>query len=149
MLEDAGSVNVTVSILNGTLARNVEVTLSTVSGGTATGEFNKYSSSCTLMKKPHNHKYFYHTSPAEIDYTNATITLMFDATILTQMVTVHVLDDNVVEDTEFINLTLTSVDNAVMLNPATARINIEDIDSELILHFHCCVHSFFTSNDRS
>ena len=40
VLEDAGSVNVTVSILNGTLARNVEVTLSTVSGGTATGEFS-------------------------------------------------------------------------------------------------------------
>ena len=70
------------------------------------------------------------------------------------MVTVPVLDDNVVEDTEFINLTLTSVDSAVMLNPATARINIEDIDSELIfamLQFHCCGHSLFTSNgnDRS
>ena len=51
------------------------------------------------------------------------------------MVTVLVLDDNVVEDNEFINLTLTSVDNAVMLNPATARINIEDVDSEL-RHFY-------------
>ena len=40
VLEDAGSVNVTVSVLNGTLARNVVVTLSTVPGGTATGEFN-------------------------------------------------------------------------------------------------------------
>ena len=56
---------------------------------------------------------------------------MFDATIATQMVTVLIVDDNVVEDTEFINLTLTSVDNAVMLNPATARINIKDVDSEL------------------
>ena len=56
---------------------------------------------------------------------------MFDATIATQMVTVLILDDNVVEDTEFINLTLTSEDSAVMLNPATARINIEDVDSEL------------------
>ena len=37
VLEDAGSVNITVSILNGTLARNVVVTLSTESGGTATG----------------------------------------------------------------------------------------------------------------
>ena len=43
VLEDAGSVNVTVSILNGTLARNVLVTL-LVSGGTATGKFNKHSS---------------------------------------------------------------------------------------------------------
>ena len=47
------------------------------------------------------------------------------------MVTVLVLDDNVVEDTEFINLALRSVDNAVILNPATARIYIEDIDSKL------------------
>ena len=37
VVEDAGSVNVTVSILNGTLARNVVVTL-LVSGGTATGK---------------------------------------------------------------------------------------------------------------
>ena len=38
VLEDVGSVNVTVSILNGTLARNVEVVLSTELGGTATGK---------------------------------------------------------------------------------------------------------------
>ena len=49
VLEDAGSVNITVSIMNGTLARNVVVTLSTVSDGTATGKFNK-PSSCTLVK---------------------------------------------------------------------------------------------------
>ena len=36
--EDASSVNVTVSVLNGTLARNIVVTLSTVSGGTAIGK---------------------------------------------------------------------------------------------------------------
>ena len=41
MFEDAaGSVNVTVSILNGTLSRSVVVALSTVSGGTATGEYH-------------------------------------------------------------------------------------------------------------
>ena len=49
------------------------------------------------------------------------------------MVTVYILNDNVVEDTEFINLALTSVDSAVMLNPAATRINIEDVDSELSL----------------
>ena len=37
VLEDAGSINVTVSVLNGTLARNVVVTLSTESGDAATG----------------------------------------------------------------------------------------------------------------
>ena len=40
VLEDGDSVNITVSILNGTLARNVIVTLSTVPGGTAIGEFS-------------------------------------------------------------------------------------------------------------
>ena len=60
-----------------------------------------------------------------------TITLTFNTIIISQMVTVSILDDNVVEDTEFINLALTSVDNAVMLDSATARINIEDVDSEL------------------
>ena len=39
VLEDAGSVNVTISILNGTLARNVVVTLLTLSSGRTTGEF--------------------------------------------------------------------------------------------------------------
>ena len=56
---------------------------------------------------------------------------MFGATISTQMVTVPIVDDSVVEDTEFINLALTSMDITVMLNPASARINIEDVDSEL------------------
>ena len=67
---------------------------------------------------------------------------MFDATISTQMVTVPVLSDNAFEDTEFINLTLTSVDSAVMLNPATARIHIKDVVSELVLlQFHCFAHT--------
>ena len=48
VLEDTGSVNVTVSILNGTLARNVLLTLSTESGGTVTGKYNKLSF-CYLM----------------------------------------------------------------------------------------------------
>ena len=125
LLEDAGSVNVTVSILNGTLARNVVVTMSTESGGTATGNVTSYS-----LMKTHIIIYSY-TSPAGTDYTDTTVTLTFDATISTQMVTVLVLNDNVVEDTEFIILALTSVDNAVMLNPATARISIKDSESKL------------------
>ena len=69
------------------------------------------------------------------DYNETTVTLSFDAIISTQMVTVPILDDNVVEDTEFINLTLTSADSAVMLHPAIARINIEDIDRELTKNY--------------
>ena len=69
-------------------------------------------------------------TPAGTDYTDTTVTLIFDATILTQIAIVSIVDDNVVEDTEFINLALTSVDSAVMLNPVTAIINIEDVDSK-------------------
>ena len=61
------------------------------------------------------------------------------------MVTVSILDDNVVEDTEFINLALTSVDNAVIFNPVTARINIEDEDSELRhcnFYITCCTFAY-------
>ena len=47
------------------------------------------------------------------------------------MAVVSIFDDNMVEDSEFINMALTSVDNDVIFNPATARIYIEDIDSEL------------------
>ena len=79
-----------------------------------------------------------------------TITLTFDAIIISQMVTVPILNDSVVEDTEFINLALTSVDSAAMLNSATARIYIEDLDSELTIEtansfFHCDCQ-FYVSN---
>ena len=66
-----------------------------------------------------------------MDYTGVTSTLTFDATVSTQVAMVPILDDNVVEDSEFINVTLVSADPAVIFNPTTARIRIEDIDSEL------------------
>ena len=59
------------------------------------------------------------------------------------MVAVPILDDSVVEDTEFINLALTSEDNAVILNPPTARIDIEDVDSELTIFMEtACIFVF-------
>ena len=66
-----------------------------------------------------------------MDYTDVTSTLTFDATVSTQVAVVPILDDNVVEDSEFINVTLMSADHVAVLNPSTARITIEDIDSEL------------------
>ena len=67
----------------------------------------------------------YCSSPAdhEADYTAAKIAMTFSATISTQIATMPILNDSAVE---FINLVLTSMDNAALLNPATARINIED-----------------------
>ena len=84
-------------------------------------------------------------NPAGTDYTDTTVTLTFNATILTQMVTVSIVNDNVVEDTEFINLALTSVDNAVMLNPAINTIYIEDRDSELTTgnYMYLCFSTVF------
>lgn len=43
VLEGTGTVNVTVSILNGTLARNIEVFVSVLSAGTTTGEYCTYN----------------------------------------------------------------------------------------------------------
>ena len=142
--EDAGSVNVTVSVLNGTLARNVVVTLSTVSGGSATGNLYIVNHLASLVPRPHPalqateswaepgkeattlncHDRIF--SPGGEDYTDVTITLTFGPTVSTQMATVPILDDNVDEDVEFFNLALTSTDNAAMLNPATATVSIED-----------------------
>ena len=49
VVEDTGIVNITASILNGTVGRNVVVTFSTESGGTATGKLNDHSF-CFMMK---------------------------------------------------------------------------------------------------
>ena len=68
----------------------------------------------------------YCSSPAdrEADYITVKIAMTFGATISTQMATVPILNGSAVE---FINLVLTSMDNAALVvNPATARINIED-----------------------
>ena len=101
--------------------------MSTESGGTATGNLL-----INTHFAPYNEKVFFlSTTPVGTDYNDTTVTLTFDAIISTQMVTVPILDDNVVEDTEFINLALTSVDNGVIINPPTTRINIEDVDREL------------------
>ena len=64
-------------------------------------------------------------------YTDVTLT--FGATISTQMATVYIFDDSVVEDTEFINLTLSSRDSAAIINPVTASVSVEDGDSELTI----------------
>ena len=48
------------------------------------------------------------------------------------MVEVPILDDDIVEHSEIINLTLVSTDSAVVLNPSTSTITIEDVDSKLL-----------------
>ena len=58
--------------------------------------------------------------------------LTFNAAVTTQMVEVSIIDDHIVEHSEIINLTLVSTDSAVILNPSTTTITIEDADSKLV-----------------
>ena len=65
-----------------------------------------------------------------MDYTAVSISLAFSATVSTQMVTIPILDDLIVEHSEMFTLALTSTDPAVILNPSS--ITIKDEDSELL-----------------
>ena len=67
-----------------------------------------------------------------MDYTPASSNLTFNAAVTTQMVAVPIIDDHIVEHSEIINLTLVSTDSAVILNPSTSTITIEDVDSKLL-----------------
>lgn len=71
----------------------------------------------------HHNDYCSSPDDREADYITVKIAMTFGATISTQMATVPILNGSAVE---FINLVLTSMDNAGLVNPATARINIED-----------------------
>ena len=66
-----------------------------------------------------------------MDYTHVSRSLTFNAAVTTQMVEVPITDDHTVEQSEIINLTLVSADSAVILNPSTSTITIEDADSKM------------------
>jgi len=57
--------------------------------------------------------------------------MIFNAYFPTQVVKVYIIDDDIVEHSEVVNLTLVSTDSAVILNPSTSTITIEDEDSKL------------------
>ena len=67
---------------------------------------------------------------AGMDYASVSRCLTFNAAVTTQVVEVYIIDDHVVEHSEIINLTLTSTDPAVIINPSTSTITIEDVDSK-------------------
>ena len=71
-----------------------------------------------------------------MDYTPVSRSLTFNAAVATQMVEVPIIDDYIVEHSEIINLTLVSTDPAVILNPSTGTITIEDVDSKLLCKDH-------------
>ena len=65
-----------------------------------------------------------------MDYTPVSRNLTFNAAVTSQIVEVPIIDDYIVEHSEFINVTLVSADSAVILNPSTSMINVEDVDSK-------------------
>ena len=79
-----------------------------------------------------------HMYTAGMDYTSHSRSLTFNAAATTQMVEVRIIDDHIVEHSEVINLTLVSTDSAVILNPSTSTITIEDVDSKF-QYSHPCV----------
>ena len=67
---------------------------------------------------------------AGMDYTSVSRNLTFNADLTIQVVEVPIIDDDIVEHSEIINLTLVSTDSAVILNPSTSTVTIEDVDSK-------------------
>jgi len=70
------------------------------------------------------------TSPAGIEYIHVSTDVTLNAGISTQMVTIPILDNTIVADSTSFNVILTTTDPAVVLNPTTADVTIEDDDSE-------------------
>ena len=58
--------------------------------------------------------------------------MTFNAAVTTQVVDLYIIDDDIVEQSEIINLVLRSTDSAVILNPSTSTITIEDVESKLL-----------------
>ena len=67
---------------------------------------------------------------ATVDYSFTSSEVTFSATTSSQVVTIHIIDDNILESSETINVTLTSVDPAAILNPASAVITLDDNDGK-------------------
>ena len=125
MDEDEGNVSVAVSVLSGTLGRDVIVSLKTMNG-TATGEFPN------LLQEFLIHPIFILPfNPAGMDFPNTSLVLTFNSSSTTQTVMVSILNDAVPEDLEYFSLVLKSTDPAVSLNPMIANITIiDDNDSK-------------------
>ena len=62
--------------------------------------------------------------------------LTFNADFANRVVEIPISNDLIVEHSEVINLTLVSTDPAVILNPSTSTITIEDVDSKLLYVDH-------------
>ena len=68
-------------------------------------------------------------SPAGSDYTPVTADLTFNSTnaAIPQTVTIPILDDNILDDSEVFNVTLTTNNSNIMLLPELTIVTIQDI----------------------
>ena len=65
-----------------------------------------------------------------VDYTVTNSDLIFDVAPSSQTVTIPILEDNIVEGSETIIVTLTSTNPAAIINPSSANVTIEDDDGK-------------------
>ena len=74
-------------------------------------------------------------SPAGSDYTPVTTDLTFNSTntAIPQTVTIPILDDLLLEDSEVFNVTLTTNNSNVTLLPDSASVTIEDLYGKFIV----------------
>jgi len=89
---------------------------------------------CTELAPPPLPRYstLLYLSPAPDDYTAITsMELTFSATMQSQTVLITIADGDVVEGHETFNVTLTTSDTAVVLNPMTATVDIQEDDDSM------------------
>ena len=67
---------------------------------------------------------------ATVDYTVTGSDLTFNATTSSQTVTIPILEDNIVEGSETIVITLTPTDPAAIVYPQTSSVTIVDNDGK-------------------
>ena len=141
MREDEGSVSITVSMLPGTLGRDVIVSLKTMNG-TAIGTSAKILQEFHIQLRT----FFLSLNTAGMDFPNTSLHLTFSPSSPTQTVMVPILNDAVTEDMlEYFSLVLMSTDSAVSLNPMIANITILDDNDSKYCHAdvhskHACMH---------
>ena len=72
-------------------------------------------------------------SPAGSDYIPVTADLTFNSTnaAIPQTVTIPILDDLLLEDSEIFNVTLTGNNSNVIFLPELATVTIQDVESKL------------------
>ena len=68
--------------------------------------------------------------PASSDYTTVSMDLTFNAGRTNQTVMIPILGDTMVESTESFTVSLVSADSAVILNPSTTTVTIDEDDSK-------------------